>query len=133
MTENLSLSFLHVTLLDCIIFVKIVIPSLRYYLSHSVVSLSSVLIGLPYCIRSQDLKVSILFKGLLVWWNFKSLCDNSHMFWSIESGVVNLSLEWEMSDLWNIQVDHFQEIFNWLQLIFKSQFCVIEYVAKIFV
>ena len=64
--EVLSLHLLHRALLDRKIVVEVVIPSLRHNLSHLVVSLSCELVGLHDSIHSQDLKVSVLFKGFLV-------------------------------------------------------------------
>jgi hypothetical protein len=78
-TEVLSLHLLHFAPLDGEIVVEIVIPSLRDDLGHLVVALSCELVGLHDSIHTQDLEVSILFKGLLVRRNLKSLSDDSHL------------------------------------------------------
>jgi len=80
---------------------------------------------------TENTEVSLLFKLFSFGRDNLDVRDNSDAFVSIQSLIFNLSLEWEAFDLSEINVFHFNKLWDLFQTVFKSDFGILSHITEV--
>lgn len=109
-----------------------IMPCLRSNLRLLHISMPCHLIRLLDCVDAKNLKVSVFLQRFFIGGHFQAICDRAHLLGAVQGSVMNLGLEWKSFDLSHIDIDHLEELTDWLHLVFESNVSVCIHVTKVF-
>jgi len=79
----------------------------------------------------HNIVIGLLFDVFSVARDILLVSDNAEVLSTVESGIRDLSLEWELFDLCKVQIVHFDEDVEWLQCILKRKFRFLRNISQL--